>query len=507
MSIPKEPRQLMINLMYLVLTALLALNVSAEVMNAFFSLDAGMKTSGQIVDRSNEAVLGGIKKQAEAYKSEQNDKYMANAEQAKRISDNFIAYVEQIRNDLFQKAGGQNPKVPDQPKDIRNKDLTTRMFINEGLGAQIEQKIRETRAEFLALADNDKDVDASLPLNVETVPSGVKAKNWPEYKFKQMPVAAVFPILGKMQSDAKNSYSAILNYCAKKVGGEETIRFDSYEPVVSATKSYLIQGETYEADVFLGAYSTQTDNIRISVNGTGLNVQQGKAHYSARAEGLGEKKLNVSVNVINPLTKEPKNYQKEFIYEVGQRSVAVQLDKMNVFYIGVDNPISVSAAGVSSNDVKVTATGVNVKSNGGGKFNITATTPGEASLTVSGGGASSTFKYRVKRIPDPTPLLGAKHRSKSMPNGEFKAQSGIAAVLEAFDFDAKCDVVGYQVTYLPKRQDPVPKNNGGAKWNPDVADMISKAKPGDAYFFDDIKCKCPGDIANRDLGGLAFKIK
>ena len=83
----------MINLMYLVLTALLALNVSAEVMNAFFSLDAGMKTSGQIVDRSNEAVLGGIKKQAEAYKSEQNDKYMANAEQAKRISDNFIAYV------------------------------------------------------------------------------------------------------------------------------------------------------------------------------------------------------------------------------------------------------------------------------------------------------------------------------------------------------------------------------------------------------------------------------
>ena len=323
MSIPKEPRQLMINLMYLVLTALLALNVSAEVMNAFFSLDAGMKTSGQIVDRSNEAVLGGIKKQAEAYKSEQNDKYMANAEQAKRISDNFIAYVEQIRNDLFQKAGGQNPKVPDQPKDIRNKDLTTRMFINEGLGAQIEQKIRETRAEFLALADNDKDVDASLPLNVETVPSGVKAKNWPEYKFKQMPVAAVFPILGKMQSDAKNSYSAILNYCAKKVGGEETIRFDSYEPVVSATKSYLIQGETYEADVFLGAYSTQTDNIRISVNGTGLNVQQGKAHYSARAEGLGEKKLNVSVNVINPLTKEPKNYQKEFIYEVGQRLVAV----------------------------------------------------------------------------------------------------------------------------------------------------------------------------------------
>lgn len=497
----------MINLMYLVLTALLALNVSAEVMNAFFSLDKGMKDSGLIVDRSNEAVLAGINKQADAYKSEQNEKYRNNAAQAKSIADGFISYVEGIRTNLFDKAGGPNPKVPGQPKDIRNKDLTTNMFINEGLGAEIQKKIEETRASLLALADNDKGVEGSLPLNIEELPSGVKAKNWAEYKFKQMPVAAVFPILGKMQSDAKNSYSAILNYCAKKVGGEETIRFDSYEPVVSANKAYLIQGEKYEADVFLGAYSTQADNIRITAGGTGLAVQQGKAHYSAVASGLGEKKYNVTINVTNPLTKEVKTYSKEFAYEVGQRSIAVQLDKMNVFYIGVENPISVSAAGVSSNDVKVDASGVNVANKGGGHFVVTATTPGECTLTVSAPGVSQRFNYRVKRIPDPTPLLGAKHKSKAMANGEFKAQGGIAAVLESFDFDAKCDIAGFEVTYLPKRQDPITKQNSGARWNGDVQDWINKAKPGDAYFFDDIKCKCPGDAAARNLGGLAFKIR
>mgnify|MGYP000379611194 FL=1 len=117
MSIPKEPRQLMINLMYLVLTALLALNVSAEVMNAFFSLDKGMKDSGTIVDRSNEAVLNGINKQADAYKSEQNEKYRQNAAQAKVVADGFITYVEGIRNNLFEKAGGPNPKVAGQPRD------------------------------------------------------------------------------------------------------------------------------------------------------------------------------------------------------------------------------------------------------------------------------------------------------------------------------------------------------------------------------------------------------
>jgi hypothetical protein len=222
---------------------------------------------------------------------------------------------------------------------------------------------------------------------------------------------------------------------------------------------------------------------------------------------LGERNYKVSINVKNPLTGEIKNYSKEFKYEVGQRSVAVSLDKMNVFYIGVDNPISVSVAGVNSNDVKLTASGVTANPQGGGKFIVRATTPGEASLTVSAPGISQRFNYRVKRIPDPAPLLGAKHKGGAMANGEFRAQGGIAAVLENFDFDAKCDIAGFEVTYLPKRQDPISKQNSGARWNGDVQDLIQKAKPGDAYFFDDIKCKCPGDVAPRNLGGLAFKIR
>lgn len=496
----------MINLMYLVLTALLALNVSAEVMNAFFSLDKGMKDSGVIVDRSNDAVMASIVKQTDAYQSEVNDKYLANAKKAKEIADGFTAYIDGIRDNLFAKAGGPNPKVAGQPKDIRNKDLTTRMFITEGLGAEIQKKIEDTRSQLSALADGDKEVESSLPLRVEELPQGVKANNWSEFKFKQMPVAAIFPILGKMQADAKNSYSAVLGHIAKKVGGED-IKFDKFTPAVSADKSYVIQGEKYAADVFLSAFSTKADNISISVNGSNLAIKEGIARYETSTSGLGERSYKVSINVKNPLTAKVDNYSKEFKYEVGQRSVAVSLDKMNVFYIGVDNPISVSAAGVSSNDVKVSATGVNVKSVGGGKFNISASTPGEAILTVSAPGVSQRFTYRVKRIPDPSPMLGAKHKSKAMANGEFRAQGGIATVLENFDFDAKCDVVGFEATYLPKRQDPISKQNSGARWNGEIQEMISKAKPGDSYFFDDIKCKCPGDPAARNLGGLAFKIR
>jgi len=214
----------------------------------------------------------------------------------------------------------------------------------------------------------------------------------------------------------------------------------------------------------------------------------------------------VSINVKNPLTGQTENFSKEFKYEVGQRSVAVSLDKMNVFYIGVDNPISVSAAGVSSNEVRVSASGVTANAQGGGKFMVRATTPGEAKLTVSGGGASQTFNYRVKRIPDPAPRLG-KYKGGQLGNGEFKAQGGISAVLENFDFDAKCDMVGFEFTYYPKRQDPIVVSNSGARWGGQAADMVNKAKPGDAYFFDDIKCKCPGDIAARNIGSIAIKIR
>lgn len=513
MSIPKEQRQLLINLMYLVLTALLALNVSAEVMNAFFSLDKGMLSTRKIVETSNDAIMVGINKQADAYPKPENEKWRNNAKQALQVADDFTKYIDGIRDQLFAKAGGENPKIPGQPKDIRNKDITTKMFINDGLGAEIENKVRETRQKFLELVENDPDVAKSLPLDVEALPAGVQSKNWPEYKFKQMPVAAIFPILGKMQSDAKNSATAVLNKCAEKVGGVD-IKFDEFEPVVSAKKSYVISGDKYEADVFLSARSSTANNISINVAGASLPVEGGKAHYVATANGLGVKKYTVNINVRNPLDNSVKTYTKEFEYEVGQRSAAIQLDKMNVFYIGVENPITVSVAGVSSNDVRVSASGaggLSISGGGGGHFTVKATTQATADnpakITVSGGEVSQTFQYRVKRIPDPVATLSMRYKGGQMGNGEFKAQSGIIPVLENFDFEAKCDVVGFQIAYVAKRQDPVEKQNQGGRYNPGTTELVNRARPGDIFYFDEIKVKCPGDQAAREIPGMVFKIK
>ncbi|MCC7244256.1 MAG: hypothetical protein IT269_01135 [Saprospiraceae bacterium] len=248
------------------------------------------------------------------------------------------------------------------------------------------------------------------------------------------------------------------------------------------------------------------------MDGRSLPVKDGIGTFSEKPSSVGEKKYNVSISVRNPATGQTDVVKKEFSYEVGQRSVAIQLDKMNVFYIGVQNPISVSAAGVPSAQVKVNGSGggINISSAGGaGKYNVTVNTPGEATITVSGGGVSQSFPFRVKRIPDPVPRLGGKITNKggTMGNGEFKAQGGMSAMLDGFDFDAKCDVVGFELNYVAKRQDVITKTNNGARWNSEVSSLIEKAKPGDVYYFDEVKCKCPGDAASRNIGGITYKIR
>ena len=178
----------------------------------------------------------------------------------------------------------------------------------------------------------------------------------------------------------------------------------------------------------------------------------------------GTKTLNLTATVTNPLTGEVTKSSSTFDYEVGVRSATVSADKMNVFYIGVDNPISVAVAGVSSNDVKVRCDGCSLNGSRG-KYIATATRPGEVTVNVSGGGLPNTpFKFRVKRIPDPVAKLGNKGDG-SMGNGEFKVQQGLIPWLEGFDFDAKCQIQGFTLTRVPKREDPIQNVNAGGTFD------------------------------------------
>jgi len=536
MSIPKEPRQIMINLMYLVLTALLALNVSAEVMNAFFSIDKSLAKSGSVMDVANEKSIASM--EAEIKNRPDDKPLLEKANEARGLVTDFMTYIDGVRDDLTEKAGGMVLEHRDKtkigkPKNFKNKEITTAMFVDgspavgdvaaqEAIGNEVKTKIQDTKQKLIDLVNEVSKVKPQiskekisalkdqLTLSVDdSTWQAVGKPSWEAHTFKSMPVAAVFPILRKFQSDAKSAESTIINFLANEIGAT-VIEFDKFSPVAASEKSYVIEGETYKADVFLSAASSQVKDISVTVNGSRLPIKDGVAKYTANAASSGEKSYNVSISVKNPFNGKVETYKKTFKYEVGRRSVAVSADKMNVFYIGVDNPVTVSAAGVSSNELNVSASGggIDLQKKGKSQYNAIVRAPGEATITVSGGGLkASPFKFRVKRIPDPTALLGKKNGG-AMGTGEMKAHPGLRAVLQNFDFDAKCNIAGFELTRVPKRQDPVTAKNSGRSYNAGkVKNMVQAAKPGDIYYFDNVRAKCPGDGATRKINPLVFKIR
>lgn len=550
MSIPKEPRQLMINLMYLVLTAMLALNVSAEVINAFFKLDKGLKGTTEIVKTANEKVIESMEN---AVKDRPADKPLVDAaKEAQTIVKDFYDYIDGLRSRLTELSGGvfispeeaasgvKGQATTDEskwgkPVKYKNKEIPQRLFVdgNDGTvgsepayepeGPILRGKVEETKKKLQDLLlrvgeDNPiiteeevKTVVAQLSLNIDDKDAKAAGKEWEYFTFGHMPVAAAYPIITKFQTDAKNSEAAIINYLASKIGGT-VIEFDQFQPVASAEKGYVIAGEPFSADIFLSASSKQAQ-YSVRVNGESLSVKDGVAKYQTPTRETGEKSYKVDISLKNPFTGETDNFSKTFKYEVGRRSVAVSADAMNAFYIGVENPVSVAAAGVSSNQLQVSCTGggCNLQKASGGKYIVKVSRPGEtATITVSGGGLDPTkFEYRVFRIPTPIPKMGRGPTEKGgvIPSGTFKAQRGIYADLEDFVFDAKCDIVSFDVTRAPERGDAVLENNNGGTFAGRVQNLVSMAGSGDRYFFENIKARCPGDNVSRQLPSLTFTIR
>lgn len=521
MSIPKEPRQLMINVMYLVLTALLALNVSAEIFNAFDMVNEGLKTANKTLDGSNEKLPKVIKDGAK--KKDELQKYADRVDVVRDLSKDGSSYIAGIVDKLIDEGGNINGKVDDDDyvvlnngeKELRGKrnyDATTRLMVINGKGEELRVKMEDIKKKMLDLIDAEDRKTFSLPIEIDNEKwknSLNKKEDWADFTFGHMPIGATLPIFTKFQNDLKSSEAAVLNYLASKVGTTTEVVFDEYRVVSAPKKTYLTRGETFETEVFLSAAAGNTNTgISMSVNGAAVNVNSdGIATYSASASGLGKKTYTASATVTNPVTLEKKTYTSEFEYEVGEKSVAISATKMNVFYMGVDNPIEVSAAGVNSNQIKVSIDNGSISRNSDGSYTVKVSGGAEANVSVSAPGMSSSKKFRVKRIPNPIPRFTPTQGGGTMGDGQIKAYQGLIAVLEQFDFDAKCEITDFLLIRQPRREDPEFSPNQGGRYNGKSSGIIAKATTGDTYLFRDIKGRCPGDGASRPLGDVIVNIR
>jgi hypothetical protein len=548
MSIPKEPRQLMINLMYLVLTAMLALNVSAEIINAFFMLDHGIERNNHIVEHGIHTVITGMEETANT--KVQYKPLVTAANEATKITEGFLSYIDEMRERMVEESGGKytkedaiaqgHPELEGKPLGKKDKDTPQRIFVSGDYGSEgkkqpqgeiLEVKILELKEKYLdfvaSLWDNGgipgtifakdtlkegklKELEEELTLTSSEnyKPGNHDDKSWAAYTFGHMPVAAIYPMLRKFQNDASTSEAAVVNFLAEQMGKLE-LNYDKFAVFSQSPKPYILQGEQFETEIALGAFSSQAD-FKVFVGGRELKIEDGKAKYTTRPSGIGEKKYVATIEVINPLTGDVMKMEETFHYEVGAASVNVSADKMNVFYIGVDNPVTVAAAGIptSAQKTSISGSGGKLQKKSTSEFIVTATKQGTAIITVTDTKKNKKYtkEFRVKRIPNPTVYLAGK-TDGLIKSGTFKAQLGLIPKLENFDFDARCNIQSYTMYYTPKRQDPIPIEGKGNRFTGKVLKAIRSAKPGAQFAFSKVKARCPGDTAGRQVNGLAFQIR
>jgi hypothetical protein len=200
----------------------------------------------------------------------------------------------------------------------------------------------------------------------------------------------------------------------------------------------------------------------------------------------------------------------KWVYE--KPGCAISLDKQNILVLGVDNPLTIVVRGIPEEKVKITAEGMTLeKTQGDDHYIARPKEIGEASITVAGEGLEQKFWYRVRRLPDPLLCLGGNPKNARdgyMKGGEFRAQGGLSAIMTTSDYGCgNCGMVVFRVTYSGKGQDAVSVMNTGGRFTPAAQALIDQAKPGDVYYFDQVRARCPGDKAPRDLGTLRFTIQ
>jgi gliding motility-associated protein GldM len=544
MSIPKEPRQQMINMMYLVLTALLALNVSAEVLNAFKLVKEGLHTSNDAVEGKNTNTMANFQKSMEN-DPKKTGPFFEDAKKVRKMTADFITYVEEIENKLIEMSGGYEDEEKTQLKGKKDIDATTRLLVDKPSqkGAELKLKIEELKQNLVNLPSlkslpqgERDDLMKNLTLNADFDPNDKNVKklgkkSWEDYNFGRVPVVAVVTLLEKFKGDAKNSESAILDKLYSKIDAT-SYKFDKLSAKVIAPTSYVLAGSEYTADIFVSATSETQDpkvyigrfnsqikdpkNLPAQVNAMPLvdgfqelKVEGGYGKFSDKSSGIGAKEVTGAIKVKKPQGDGFDYFPFKFEYQVAQAGVVVSPDKMNVFYIGVDNPVSVSVPGFAAEKVQASISNGTITGSNG-KFVVKVTQPGKANVTVTAkqpdgnSKAMGAVEFRVKRVPDPIAKIGDQ-AGGSVSASKFKVQRGIIAALDNFDFDIKFQIVGFEMTYGAKRQDLVTARVNGPLFDSKMLDFLSRSKPGDTFYFDDIKAKGP-DGTTRKLPSIAFKL-
>lgn len=510
MSLPKEPRQKMINIMYLVLTALLAINISAEILNAFKTINNSLEKTNATVNISSNQIFSSLtEKMSDPATAAKAAIWQPKAKQVMDYSATAYNFIDNLKKEIIKEAGG-DPNDPNTKFKEDDQDASTRVLVKGPKGKQLYQVLNDYINNLMkvdtAIATqfkNSLQVDLAMPKSQNS-----KKKTWEEAYFYMAPSVGTLSILSKFQNDIKTSENKVVTFCHEQVGKVE-LRFDAFEAIVGQNSKYLMPGQEIEITAGLGAFS-KTKLPTVTVNGSGVALnEKGMAIYKASAGGVGSHTINVTV-AFSDQEGNPQTRTIPVEYTVGSANASIALDKMNVLYIGVDNPITIAASGGGDDKVQATISGGggSLTRVGNGKYiaRVSSVTDNARITVTMDGKVSGASEFRVRTIPEAQAYVGGKPSGENIAAGAFKAQGGVGAGIKNFPFDLEYNVVSFTFT-TDSDDDIVSIPVTGAAFSGAVRNAMNQhVQAGRMVTIDDIRVKGP-DGRTTKAPSLVYYIK
>ena len=500
-----SPRQKMINLMYLVFLAMIALNMGKQVLDAFGLVNAKFESANTRANGTITAAFADLETKA----SENPKQYAAILEQSKQIkslSSDLYSYIQEIKTGLEDAIGQKDKKVEEKDYQAMDKsDYTDHLFFAEGAtkGTEFVEKINAYREGILKILGEDKsyaELATKVKENFSTNDRKDKDGNtvkWLHFNFEGFPYIASLAKFSMMQSDI---LSVQEDFFAKALEGslKQQVSMTNYTTLLEQGKGAYYQGEKFDGSIVLGrkdAY-TRPNAVDISLDGRKLSqseftIEDGRVKLNISAGNTGEHKITGNLYFDQEGERIAVPVSQSFSTIPKPNSAVISADKMNVVYRGVDNPITISMPGVPDNKImasgqglsKASGTGAWVMRPGQGK-DVTITVTGE----LDGQRFSSSKLFRIKSIPRAVTSIAGIIGDGKLPKDNIGVLP-INAVLEDFDFDLKLQVNEFKV-FIPGQPSVVVRGN---KFNEQARSALSRAKRGDKVQIFDVKANIVGN--------------
>jgi len=564
----ETPRQKMIGMMYLVLTALLAMNISKDVLNAFLQINRSQIKTSEILNSKAQASLAALnapkpedaekavpfqQKAAEVVaKTEELVKYMeeikartmAASMKANNTGDGFEEFMENGKAlDMLSAAGKEKVTKPDEntnatallvgskphePKQDAWGAAEMRKKLEEYAQYMRNIKVTNIQGNEVPLAqDIVASIDSAFHFKEEVDLDG-KSEPWETNRFHDTPLAACIATMSMLETSVMNTQAQVLQWLQGSINATD-IKFTDVTVAAVPLQSYVLKGDEFQAEIFLAAYNKNSttkiypggeyDGPRPTevTPGSGASGEgivagpDGKCIFKVNTGGLslGTHGFKGQISYLKDGQEQFLNYYIPPI-TVGAPALVVSPTNMNVFYRGLDNPVEVSVPGVDPSALRVSMEGGSITPSGSGNFIVRPNDAKEAVIRVS---ASINGKdtpmppktFRVKRIPDPVAVFGGKKPYDStIPQGDAAVAAGIRAEMEGFDFPVTATVTSFVVSMVSNGQYKEYACKG-KEISSDASAAIKKMKRGEKIFLEQIMCKMP-DGTERKLAPLTLKL-